>query len=167
MENRRQAHLRRVNRKGRTTKDSFEIGEFVRMQNIQTKVWDTQGEITGTRVAANGRIVSYDLIINGRPSTRHRKFLQKIHLPKTDESGVENSGDDSDIPDSGGDVEDIHADRRVSQGEQAGAGQARPGGGDIHADRRVSQGREQARPGQVRHSPRLQNRAEQGTRRSL
>ena len=65
--------------------------------------------------------------LNGRPSTRHRKFLQKIHLPKTDESGVENSCDDSDIPDSGGDAEDIHADRRVSLEEQAGAG-------DIHAE---------------------------------
>ena len=27
-------------------------------------------------MAANGRIVSYDLIINGRPSERHRKFLE-------------------------------------------------------------------------------------------
>ena len=64
MENRRQAHLRRVNRKGRCTKDSFSVREFVRVQNIQSKLWDSQGEITGTRVAANGRIISYDLIIN-------------------------------------------------------------------------------------------------------
>ena len=40
MENRRQAHLRRVNRKGRTTKDSFKIGEFVRVQNIHSKIWE-------------------------------------------------------------------------------------------------------------------------------
>ena len=79
MENWCQAHLRRVNRKGRTTKDSFEIGEFVRVQNIQTKVWDTQGEITGTRVAANNRIVSYDLIIllMGDPLQGIENFYRK------------------------------------------------------------------------------------------
>ena len=38
MENRRQAHLRRVNRKGRCTKDSFEIGEKIRVQNMQSKL---------------------------------------------------------------------------------------------------------------------------------
>ena len=59
------------------------------MQNIATKLWDTQGEITGIRIACDGRIVSYDLLINGRHSTRHRKFLQKIYLPRTDESGEE------------------------------------------------------------------------------
>ena len=115
MENRRQAHLRKVNRKGQCTKDSFSVGEFVRVQNIQSKLWDTQGEITGTRVAANGRIVSCDLNINGRHSTRHRKFLQKIHLPRTEGPGEEISSDELDIPeDSGGKVEDIYvADRRV------------------------------------------------------
>ena len=64
MENRRKAHLRRVNRKGKTTKDSFEIGEFCRVQNIATKLWDSQGEITGIRTACDGRIVSFDLHIN-------------------------------------------------------------------------------------------------------
>ena len=65
MENRQQAHLRRVNRKGRCTKDSFSVGEIVRVQDIKSKLWDTEAVITGTRVAADGRIVSYDLDING------------------------------------------------------------------------------------------------------
>ena len=64
------------------------------MQDIATKLWDTQGEITGTRIASDGRIVSYDLIINGRHSTRHRKFLQKLHLPRTEDSGEEVSNDE-------------------------------------------------------------------------
>ena len=98
------------------------------MQNIQSKLWDTQSVITGTRIASHGRIVSYDLNINGRHSTRHRKFLQKLHLPRTEDSGEEVSIDESDIPeDSGSEVENIHvADRRVLQREQA-RGQAGPG----------------------------------------
>ena len=69
----------------------------------------------------NGRIVSYDLNINGRYSTRQRKFFQKLHLPRTEDSGEEISNDESDIPeDRGGEVEDIHvADRSVLQREQA------------------------------------------------
>ena len=71
MENHRKAHLRRVDRKGKTTKDSFEVGEFCRVQNIATKLWDSQGEITVVRTACDGRIVSYDLLINNRHSTEH------------------------------------------------------------------------------------------------
>ena len=85
MENRRLAHLRRVDRKGRCTEDSFEIGEKVRIQNMQSKLWDTEGVITGTRIASDGRIVSYDLNINGNHSTRHRKFIQKCNLPNVRE----------------------------------------------------------------------------------
>ena len=46
-------------------------------------------------------------------------FLQKLHLPRTDDSGEEVSIDESGIPeDSGSEV----ADRRVLQGEQAWPG---------------------------------------------
>ena len=131
-----------MNRKGRCIKDSFSVGEIVRVQNIQSKLWDTQAVITGTRVVADGRIVSYDLDINGNHSTRHRKFLQKCHLPnRADDLVVENSVDESGLS-KVSEVEDIHvADRRVLQREQA---------------------RGQARPGQDRRSPRLQNRTWQG-----
>ena len=57
---------------------------------MQSKLWDTVGVITGTRIASNGRIVSYDLDINGMHSTRHRKFLQKCNLPNVrDDKSVE------------------------------------------------------------------------------
>ena len=80
---------------------------------------------------ADGRIVSYDLDINGNHSTRHRKFLQKCHLPnRADDLVVENSVDESGLSEVS-EVEDIHvADRRVLQREQArgqARGQTRPG----------------------------------------
>ena len=92
------------------------------MQNIATKLWDSQGEIKGVRTVCDGRIVSYDLLVNNRHSTRHRKFLQKIYLPN-DESREEVS-----IPESGIPEESVEAaDRRVL--DRAPSTQARPGRG--------------------------------------
>ena len=102
------------------------------MQNIAAKLWDSQGEITGVRTACDGRIVSYDLLINGRHSTRHRKFLQKIYLPN------EESGEEVPIPESG--ISEESADRRV-------------------LDRAPRPGQVGAGP---RRSPRLQSIARQG-----
>ena len=69
MENRRQVHLTRVGRKGRCTKDTFEVGEKVRIPNIQSKLWDREAIITGTRISADGTIVSYDIDIGGNHPT--------------------------------------------------------------------------------------------------
>ena len=69
MENRRQAHLTRVGRKGRCTKDTFEVGEKVRIPNIQSKLWDREAIITGTRISADGAIVSHDRDIGGNHPT--------------------------------------------------------------------------------------------------
>ena len=65
MENRRQAHLNRVERKGRCTTDTFSIGEKFLIQNVQTKLWDKEAVVTGVRISADGTIVSYDLDIGG------------------------------------------------------------------------------------------------------
>ncbi len=53
------------------------MGEQVWVQNVQSKKWNQEGHISAVRTAADGRIVSYDLTINGHPTMRHRKFLRK------------------------------------------------------------------------------------------
>ena len=57
---------------------ALEIGEQVRLQDIRTKCWDTVGVVTGIRVADDGKILSYDIEVDGRETTRHRKYLSKI-----------------------------------------------------------------------------------------
>ena len=72
----------RVDKKGRTVgrKETFEVGEEVRMQNIKTKKWDQKGEIVEVRTAADGTIVSYEInTSSGTTTTRHRRFLMKLH----------------------------------------------------------------------------------------
>ena len=70
---------KRFLKKERTVgKLSYKIGESVRLQDIRTKCWDRVGVVTGIRVADDGRILSYDIDIDGRETTRHRKYLSKI-----------------------------------------------------------------------------------------
>ena len=47
------------------------------VQNIKSKKWDQEGDITKVRTVADGKIVSYDLTVNGCPAIRHRKYLRK------------------------------------------------------------------------------------------
>ena len=69
---------------------TYEIGESVRLQDIKTKRWDRIGVVTGIRVADDGRILSYDIDIDGTMTTRHRKYLSKV--PNSDvETEEENS----------------------------------------------------------------------------
>ena len=49
MENRRQDHLRRVGRKGRSTKDTVEIRKRVRIQNIQSNTLGHRGYCQGNK----------------------------------------------------------------------------------------------------------------------
>ena len=59
---------------------------------------DREAIITGTRISADGTIVSYDLDINGNPSTRYRKFIQNLNKTSNvrgDDTAVESSSDDS------------------------------------------------------------------------
>ena len=69
---------------------TYEIGESVRLQDIKTKRWDRHGVVTGIRVADDGRILSYDIDIDGTTTTRHRKYMSKV--PNSDvETEEENS----------------------------------------------------------------------------
>ena len=62
----------------KTSKDEFEIGENVWVQNVKTKKWDKEGTITDVRIAYDGKIVSYDLKLNGADAIRHRRYLRKM-----------------------------------------------------------------------------------------
>ena len=90
MENKRKIHQKRVERKGRCSKESHVIGEKVLVQNVVTKLWDREAVVTGIRTAADKTIVSYNLDIGGLQSKRHIKFLRKtVDLPYQDEADVE------------------------------------------------------------------------------
>ena len=72
----------RVNKKGRTVgkKETFEVGEAVKLKNMKTKKWTNDGQITSVRTTADGMIASYDILTrNGVMRTRHRRYIQKVH----------------------------------------------------------------------------------------
>ena len=70
---------KRFLKKERTVgKLTYAVGEHVRLQDIRTKCWDRVGVVTGIRVADDGKILSYDIEVDGRETTRHRKYMSKI-----------------------------------------------------------------------------------------
>ena len=92
MEIRAAAHQKRVDKPGKTTKDEFKIGENVWVQNMKTKKWDKQGTISAVRVAYDGKIVSYDLDLNGHAAIRHRRYLRKVY-PMGDADSEQSEGE--------------------------------------------------------------------------
>ena len=66
---------------------TYDVGEHVRLQDIRTKCWDRVGVVTGIRVADDGKILSYDIDVDGSKTTRHRKYLSKI--PNSDDETEE------------------------------------------------------------------------------
>jgi hypothetical protein len=74
---RAEQHQRRVEKPGKTNKDQYSVGETCWVQDVRTKKWDKEGVITQVRTAYDGRIVSYDLTINGSHAIRHRRYLRK------------------------------------------------------------------------------------------
>ena len=74
---------KRVNKKGRTVgkKEIFTVGENVKLQDLETKKWSSDGTITQVRVSADGTISSYEIeTSDGTMTTRHRKYIQKIPI---------------------------------------------------------------------------------------
>ena len=79
---------KRFLKKERTVgKLTYDVGEHVRLQDIRTKRWDRVGVVTGIRVADDGKILSYDIEVDGSKTTRHRKYLSKI--PNSDDETEE------------------------------------------------------------------------------
>jgi hypothetical protein len=94
MDIRAAAHQKRVDKPGKTTKDEFKIGETVWVQNVRTRKWDKQGTISAVRVAYDGKIVSYDLELNGHAAIRHRRYLRKVY-PMRDAESEQSDGERS------------------------------------------------------------------------
>ena len=66
MDIREAQHEKRVSKPGRCSKETYEVGEQVLVQNIKNKKWDQKGVISEVRVAHDGRIVSYGCDVNGQ-----------------------------------------------------------------------------------------------------
>ena len=47
------------------------------VQDVKSKKWDKNGKILDVRVAYDGRIVSYDINVDGYDTIRHRRYLRK------------------------------------------------------------------------------------------
>ena len=70
VEKRGELKEKRYMKKERTVgKLTYEIDELVRLQDIKTKCWDIYGVVTGIRTADDGRILSYDIDIDGTTTT--------------------------------------------------------------------------------------------------
>ena len=80
---------KRVQKKQRTVgkKLIFEVGEEVLVQNMKNGKWDTKDVITEVRVANDGTVSSYDLMIGDLPTTRHRRYLAKVRKAREADSG--------------------------------------------------------------------------------
>ena len=83
MQNRALQHQKRVEKKGRKPKETYEIGERVLIQDVGTRQWNKQGTVISLRQSQDGTVVSYLLDINGYETSRHRKYMRKLTL--TDE----------------------------------------------------------------------------------
>ena len=69
----------------------FEEGEHVWVQCVKSGKWKDKGVIDEIRVADDGTIKSYGVIINGVKTTRHRRFLAKVkqlHSGEDNREGV-------------------------------------------------------------------------------
>ena len=87
MDNRARQHQLRVDKKGKTPKEIYEIGEKVLVQDLASKAWNKEATVIAIRTAIDGTIVSYLLDINGYETARHRKFMRKLVLPDNTERG--------------------------------------------------------------------------------
>ena len=71
---------------GRTSKLTYKIGETVRIQDIRTKTWKTLGEVTGRRIADDGKICSYEIKLpSGYLTICHQRFMHK-YLDSSDDT---------------------------------------------------------------------------------
>ena len=77
-----EARQKRVKKKGRTIgkKEIFKRGETVKLQDLKTKKWNSEGTISQVRLTDDGTIASYEIETSDSSlTTRHRKYIQKVH----------------------------------------------------------------------------------------
>ena len=81
-----EARQNRVRKMERTVgkKEKFTMGENVRLQDLKSKKWTSNGTITDIRTSAERTIASYEIeTSDGLVTTRHRKYIQKIPIVST------------------------------------------------------------------------------------
>ena len=59
-------------------KETYSVGETVRLQNIRTRRWDIFGVVTGIRTADDNKILFYDIDVDGTITSRHRRYMSKV-----------------------------------------------------------------------------------------
>ena len=96
MDNRAKQHQLRVDKKGKTPKEIYEIGEKVLVQDLATRQWSKEGTVISVRTTVDGTVVSYLLDINGYATARHRKFMRKLVVPDTEREEARLRGTGSD-----------------------------------------------------------------------
>ena len=72
------AHIIRKKERIVGKKETCKEGEGVKLQDIKTKIWNTEGVVIGVRTANEGTFVSYCIEVEGCVKTCHRKYMSKI-----------------------------------------------------------------------------------------
>ena len=117
MDNRARQHQLRVDKKGKTPKEIYEIGEKVLVQDLASKAWNKESTVIAIRTAVDGTVVSYLLDINGYETAHHRKFMRKLVLPdNTEREGAMLRGTGSDRAGSQADGQPAHSHEEPQQG---------------------------------------------------
>ena len=88
--NERRTKEKRVNKKERVVgrKETYEVGEKVKLQNIKTKLWDLDGEVIGIYMEQVDTISSNDINSDGCVTTRHRRYMNSDEETQSDTEGT-------------------------------------------------------------------------------
>ena len=73
-------------------KETFKVGEKMKLQDIKSKLSNTEGVVTRVRTAGDGTIVSYDINTDGCVTTRHRRYMSKVRNADEEIESSENTG---------------------------------------------------------------------------
>ena len=97
--NRRIANYeKRIKNENKNNKVIYEIGSRVRLQDVKTKLFSTNGTVIEQRTTDSGTIVSYIIKTDrGRITTRHRKFMRKLETEN--DPIIRSNNTNLDIPD--------------------------------------------------------------------
>ena len=99
---RSQAREKRVARKQRGCKESFQPGQPVILQDHVSRKWDQPGTITKVREAPCGKILSYEVLTDrGHTTIRHRTMIKSVTDTNNDnvDLPIVDPGQDSDDDD--------------------------------------------------------------------
>ena len=74
-------------------KETFQIGEKVKLQDIKSKLWNLDRVVTGIHITQDGTIVSYDRDADDHVTTCHRIYANKVrNSNEVTESDLEDTG---------------------------------------------------------------------------